>query len=63
MILILDFRFKQKLGAQPVPILWLSDQTGNLYSRYAAAQRLWRRLPAPVVDRVGPFLCRYLADY
>lgn len=56
-------RFKRKFGAVPVPVLWLSDKRTDLHRRYAPAQRLWRALPAPVTGRLGPRLCRYLADY
>ena len=57
------YRFKRGFGATPVPILWLSDKPTNLYHRYAPAQKLWRTLPNIVTDRLGPRLCRYLADY
>lgn len=56
-------RFKQKFGAVPVPVLWLSDKRTEPYRRYALAQRLWRRLPKAVIAGLGPRLCRYLADY
>lgn len=55
--------FKRNFGATAVPLLWLSDRSADLHGRYAAAQRLWRALPRPVTRRVGPALCRYLADY
>ena len=57
------YRFKRKLGAAPVPVLWLSDKTGDSYRRYALAQKLWGALPTVFTDAVGPRLCRYLADY
>ena len=57
------FRFKQKFGAAPSPVSRLSHRPGNLYRRYAPAQRLFRALPGAVSGRVGPKLCRYLADY
>ena len=56
-------RFKRKFGAVPVPVLWFSDKPADLHRRYAPAQKLWRALPAPVTGRLGPRLCRYLADY
>ena len=55
-------RFKQKFGAVPVSVLWLSDRPFDLYRRYAPAQRLWRALPRPVTDRLGPRVRRRLAD-
>jgi hypothetical protein len=33
-----------------------------VYAKYEGAARVWKRLPQPVADRVGPVLCRYLAD-
>jgi hypothetical protein len=56
-------RFKRQWGAREVTILQLSSQPANVYDRYASAQRWWRRLPGPVVDRLGPLLCHFLADY
>ena len=55
-------RFKQKFGAVPVAVLRLSDRPFDLYRRYAPAQRLWRALPRPVTDRLGPRVRRHLAD-
>lgn len=57
------YRFKRSFGATPVPVLWLSDPPVDLYHRYATAQKLWRLLPNLVTYRLGPRLCRYLADY
>ena len=57
------YTFKRYYGATPVPVSWLSDKSTGLYRRYGAAQKLWRALPNPATDRVGPRLCRYLADY
>ena len=57
------YRFKRSFGATPIPVLWLSDPPVDLYRRYATAQKLWRLLPNFVTYRLGPRLCRYLADY
>ena len=56
-------RFKRSFGAAPVPVSWLSSGSPHPYRRYALAQRLWRALPTVMTDRLGPRLCRYLADY
>lgn len=56
-------RFKRGFGAVPIPLLWLSDRPADLQRRYALPQKIWRRLPQPVADALGPRLCRYLADY
>ena len=57
------YRFKRSFGAAPTPVLWLSDKRAGVYDRYALAQRLWRWCPNQVTERLGPRLCRYLADY
>ena len=57
------YRFKKQFGAAPVPVLFLSDRPRDLHRRYAPALRLWRALPRAATARLGPFLCRYLADY
>lgn len=56
------YRFKKKFGA-PSPVSRLSHRPADLYRRYAPAQRLFRALPGAVSGRLGPRLCRYLADY
>lgn len=55
--------FKRSFGATAIPLRWFSDRPADLYRRYAGAQRVWRALPRPLTRRVGPALCRYLADY
>jgi CelD/BcsL family acetyltransferase involved in cellulose biosynthesis len=56
-------RFKEQWGARPVALRLLSSQPADVYARYALAQRVWRGLPRPLVDRLGPWLCRHLPDY
>lgn len=56
------FAFKNEWGAKPVRIVTLASQTDDVYAKYALASSVWKRLPAPLVDRVGPVLCKYLAD-
>ena len=56
-------RFKKHFGAAPVPVRFLSDRPRDLRRRYASAQRVWRAVPRAVTARLGPRLCRYLADY
>lgn len=56
-------RFKQEFGATPIPLLRLSDKPTDLHSRYELPQKIWRILPRMVTNSVGPWLCRYLADY
>ncbi len=57
------YRFKVQWGAKPVAISVLSSESADVYSRYQLAQRLWRAAPKALVDRVGPILCRFLADF
>ncbi len=56
-------QFKRSFGAVPVPVRWLSNRPFDHYRRYAPVQKLWRALPRTVTDRLGPRLCRRLADY
>lgn len=58
-----SYRFKRQFGALPTPLLRVSDRPRNLYRRYAPAQRVWGALPRGLTGRLGPRLCRYLADY
>ncbi len=57
------YRFKVQWGAEPLAISLLTHDRADVYSRYQLAQRLWRMAPGPLVDRLGPRLCRFLADY
>ena len=57
-------RFKEQWGARPLGLRLLSSSgPGDVYSRYGYAQRVWQALPRPVVNRLGPRLCRHLPDY
>lgn len=56
-------RFKEQWGAQPVGLRLLSSRASDVYAQYARAQQIWQALPRPVVDLVGPWLCRHLPDY
>ncbi len=56
-------RFKAQWGARPLALRLLSSRAGDVYAQYAHAQRIWQALPRPVVDRLGPWLCRHLPDY
>jgi hypothetical protein len=56
------YAFKQQWGAKPVKVVTVSSTQNDVYKRYTLASKLWRRLPKVAVDRVGPVLCKYLAD-
>lgn len=56
-------RFKAQWGARPIGLRLLSSREGDVYAQYARAQQIWQALPRPVVDRLGPWLCRHLPDY
>ena len=58
-----SYGFKRQFGAVPVPVRFLSDRPGDLRRRYAPALRIWRALPRAATARLGPRLCRYLAEY
>ena len=62
-------RFKRQWGGQDTPLPWLEwDRRGSgepsADSRvYRAATRVWKRLPLPVANRVGPFLSRRIPTF
>jgi len=59
------FLFKRQWGAVPVGLAILHGTeaaTKPLYARYELAQSLWRRLPAGLAAKLGPWVCRHLAD-
>ncbi len=57
------YRFKRQWGAQAVGLHTQPHPSRDVYSRLALAQRTWRAIPRPLADRLGPWLCHYLADY
>ncbi len=62
-----QLRFKMRWGAQPSPIYWTTigrrvrGRVGGSRERLAPVAAGWRRLPLPVTNRVGPWLCRWIA--
>jgi len=56
------FDFKKKWGAAPVALDYLRPEKTDVYARYSLAQTLWKKAPGTLVDRIGPKLCRYLAE-
>ncbi len=56
------YEFKLRWGAVPVKIATVTSRADDVYKKYELAARVWKRLPQAVTDRVGPVLCRYLAD-
>ena len=56
------FEFKRKWGASPIPISTISKAKSSPYNLSFAAS-IWKILPAPVSDRLGPIVTRRLANY
>lgn len=54
--------FKEKMGAKPVGLSNYRHKEEHIYSKYATASLLWKKLPKGVADFIGPKLRRYLAD-
>ena len=60
------FKFKAQWGAQPVPLHWEYQLTGNgelpnvspANPKFQLAIALWQRLPLGVATRVGPMIVR-----
>ena len=60
-------KFKQQWGGRDVPLPWCRYTSGERAappspgdSAYSWGPRLWRHLPLPVANAVGPHLVRYL---
>jgi FemAB-related protein (PEP-CTERM system-associated) len=59
------FRFKKQWGARPLPSVWqYYVRRGTIHdmrpqnAKYDRLQRLWRRLPLPIANRIGPLIIR-----
>ena len=59
------YKFKEQWGAKPVPLFWeywtahgAVPELNPSNPRYAAAVRVWKRLPLAVANRVGPLIVR-----
>ncbi|BCD67692.1 GNAT family N-acetyltransferase [Nitratiruptor sp. YY09-18] len=56
------FFFKTRFGANPVKIDILSSEQKNVYQSYQLAATIWKKIPKPITDFVGPKLTKYLVD-
>lgn len=56
------FKFKSQWRAQPVKIDILQSMQVDIYKKYSFASALWKILPQPVANYIGPKLCKYLVD-
>ncbi len=56
------YQFKKKMGAQAVGLAILRHKEENIYAKYSLVSKLWKRLPKPIADFIGPKLRRYLSD-
>ncbi|BCA54107.1 FemAB-related protein, PEP-CTERM system-associated [Nitrospira sp. KM1] len=62
------YRFKQQWGAKPTPLYWYywlngcheMPELNPDNPRYRMAISLWRRLPLPVANVIGPRIVKYL---
>ena len=62
------YRFKEQWGATPLPLYWeypalpggqIPDQS-PANPKFRAAVALWKRLPLPVANAVGPHIVRMI---
>ena len=60
-------RFKQQWGGKDLPLPWCESASGSRAAtpspgdaKFAWGPRLWRFLPLPVANRLGPRVVRYL---
>ena len=62
-------KFKRQWGGDDTPLHWLVwDRNGSGESSadswaYGGATRLWKHLPLPLANRVGPFLSRRIPTF
>jgi hypothetical protein len=62
-----QLRFKMRWGAEQKPIYWTTVARPGPSRIVGSKERLtpvamgWKRLPLPVTNRVGPWLCRWIA--
>ncbi|HFQ80970.1 MAG TPA: FemAB family PEP-CTERM system-associated protein [Desulfobacterales bacterium] len=63
------FRFKKQWGAAPAPLLWYSSPPNPRQSpgksrteptRRETAAEIWKKLPAPIANLLGPQLRKYI---
>ncbi|SMC10034.1 GNAT family N-acetyltransferase [Nitratiruptor tergarcus] len=54
--------FKTRFGAEPVKIDILTNHQKNVYQSYKLAAEIWKKLPKPLTDLIGPKLTKYLVD-
>ena len=60
------FRFKAQWGAQPATLNWLYDAARSVpdvnpnSKKFSMLTSLWRKLPLPVANAVGPFITRHI---
>jgi hypothetical protein len=62
------YRFKEQWGAKPLPLYWyywLKDdrplpELNPNNPRYRLAISLWRNLPLPIANVLGPHIVKYL---
>jgi serine/alanine adding enzyme len=59
------FHFKRQWGAEPLPLCWEYDLLGGVLPdqspknpKFKAAINLWKRLPLPIANTIGPFIVR-----
>ncbi|WP_456488418.1 GNAT family N-acetyltransferase [Caminibacter pacificus] len=56
------YEFKRRFRAKPVKIDIYQPKNEDLYSKYSLASDIWKKLPKPIVDFLGPKLTKYLKD-
>lgn len=59
------FQFKRQWGAEPLPLCWEYDLTNGTLPdqspknpKFGLAIRLWKRLPLPIANAIGPHIVR-----
>lgn len=57
-----NYEFKRRWGAIPIKIEVLTNKNSDIYNKYKFASSIWKKLPFPFANFIGPKLCKYLKD-
>lgn len=57
-----NYEFKRRWGAIPIKIELLTNKNTDLYNKYKLASKVWKKIPFPIANLIGPKICKYLID-
>jgi hypothetical protein len=57
-----NYEFKRRWGAVPIKIEIITNKISDLYKKYKFASKVWKKIPSPIANFIGPRICKYLID-